>query len=63
MEAFKAGDIVRLKSGGPKMTVKLVSTESTAHCFWFNTTGDEYKLEAGFIAVVMLAKVPESKGF
>lgn len=39
-EEFKPGDIVRLKSGGPRMTVESVSTSQptgtrVAQCLWF----------------------------
>ncbi len=35
---WKLGDVVRLKSGGPKMTVekKLSSTTGEVSCAWFN---------------------------
>ena len=29
---FKAGDVVRLKSGGPDMTVASIATEDDFHC-------------------------------
>jgi len=33
---FKIGDVVRLKSGGPKMTVEEVDDSAdTVHCKWF----------------------------
>lgn len=41
---FKAGDVVQLKSGGPKMTIKgigkygFAATEDTALCVWFEKT-------------------------
>jgi len=41
MAQIKAGDVVRLKSGGPRMTVSKVDilafggTELTAWCDWF----------------------------
>ncbi len=41
---FKAGDVVQLKSGGPKMTIKgigkygFAATEETALCVWFDKT-------------------------
>jgi uncharacterized protein YodC (DUF2158 family) len=38
---FKAGDVVRLKSGGPKMTVdqvaeRAMTLEPTVWCSWFD---------------------------
>jgi uncharacterized protein YodC (DUF2158 family) len=38
---FKVGDIVKLKSGGPKMTVCEVHTilETQVECSWFSRTG------------------------
>lgn len=41
-EAFKAGDVVRLKSGGPRMTVVnydlygMAATEKSYLCRWFD---------------------------
>jgi len=38
MDAFKAGDVVCLKSGGPDMTVERVETGAgsvSAVCVWF----------------------------
>lgn len=39
-EKFKTGDIVRLKSGGPDMTVQSYAAEilegQVVHCRWFN---------------------------
>ena len=38
---FKAGDVVQLKSGGPKMTIELIGkkfesdTKNSAKCVWF----------------------------
>jgi uncharacterized protein YodC (DUF2158 family) len=41
--SFKAGEVVRLKSGGPKMTVtqvgkKAMTGESAVWCVWFEGT-------------------------
>ncbi len=42
MEDFKDGDVVQLKSGGPKMTVDSWDEElGVYHCSWF--AGDELK--------------------
>jgi uncharacterized protein YodC (DUF2158 family) len=45
---INAEDVVRLKSGGPKMTVEKFipgsssDTENSAHCLWFDR-GEEIK--------------------
>ena len=36
---LQKGNIVRLKSGGPSMTV-LISDEKTTRCFWFTILGE-----------------------
>jgi uncharacterized protein YodC (DUF2158 family) len=36
MAQFKAGDVVRLKSGGPKMTVRRAETDGEVVCEWFS---------------------------
>lgn len=34
---FSVGDVVVLKSGGPRMTVESIDAESSkAHCVWFD---------------------------
>ncbi|WP_434664360.1 YodC family protein [Aeromonas sp. NJAU223] len=39
MTAFQIGDQVRLKSGGPVMTVSgTVTTQGTYQCRWFDTS-------------------------
>jgi uncharacterized protein YodC (DUF2158 family) len=43
MASFKAGDVVKLRSGGPIMTVKgITATGSALFCMWFNDK-DEVK--------------------
>jgi len=42
-ETFEVGDVVRLKSGGPAMTVEEVGDSPLAggpyvHCTWFDTS-------------------------
>jgi uncharacterized protein YodC (DUF2158 family) len=39
MAQFKPGDTVRLKSGGPLMTIHTVRTDGTAWCEWFDKNG------------------------
>lgn len=34
---FKPGDVVKLKSGGPIMTIQSVN-ENSAYCVWFDGT-------------------------
>jgi uncharacterized protein YodC (DUF2158 family) len=34
--AFKKGDVVTLKSGGPKMTVNRVEDDGKLWCIWFD---------------------------
>lgn len=42
-EQYKAGDLVRLKSGGPKMTVNqdLSQVDVQVSCVWFPTNVDQ----------------------
>jgi len=54
MSEFKPGDVVRLKSGGPAMTVDEIEKKGTAlsiFCFWF----DGAQLEDGEFAPASLA--------
>lgn len=57
---FKVGEIVQLKSGGPKMTVKTISDSSdndTIYCHWFAGS----KLSFGRFAPETLIKVDDIK--
>jgi len=42
MAEFKEGDTVQLKSGGPIMTVKSLSTGGALECHWFNQEGQVF---------------------
>jgi uncharacterized protein YodC (DUF2158 family) len=35
-QEFQPGDVVRLKSGGPKMTVSKVDDDGSLRCKWFD---------------------------
>ena len=35
MEDIKVGDVVILKSGGPKMTISSINDAGVARCRWF----------------------------
>jgi uncharacterized protein YodC (DUF2158 family) len=46
MPLFKVGDLVQLKSGGPKMTIKRLE-EDKAYCEWVGgteTRGEKFAL-------------------
>ena len=45
MDEIKKGDIVKLKSGGPVMTVEDIKDGKYATCVWFDvtTTGTTFK--------------------
>jgi uncharacterized protein YodC (DUF2158 family) len=60
--AFKSGDVVRLKSGGPKMTVTNAGTahmtgEAFVECAWFVGTKAE---TASFPPAALAAVQPSS---
>jgi uncharacterized protein YodC (DUF2158 family) len=38
MAKVKEGDVVRLKSGGPRMTVTMVMSKKVVVCQWFEGT-------------------------
>jgi uncharacterized protein YodC (DUF2158 family) len=42
---LKKGDLVKLKSDGPTMTVKYKMGDGTWECSWFNT---DYELKSGY---------------
>lgn len=57
MSDFKEGDIVVVKSGGPKMTVSKISTEG-CFCTWFQ----EGKPQSYLFESAVLKKVEEPAG-
>lgn len=46
MSDFKVGEVVILKSGGPKMVIETLADEQVVgakyKCIWFNTEGGVY---------------------
>jgi uncharacterized protein YodC (DUF2158 family) len=58
-EEFKAGDTVRLKSGGPLMTIQEIDGAGFATCDWF-TKG---KREQGVFPITSLQKGKQGDDF
>jgi uncharacterized protein YodC (DUF2158 family) len=62
MDNFKAGDVVQLRSGGPKMTVSAVEDYyGTMHamCDWFVADKAPWKQESDRFPLTSLKIVPE----
>ena len=64
---FNGGDLVRLKSGGPIMTVEQVSLQTTgemgAWCVWFAKVGNKQIVERDvFVPVLLEAFTPSPAG-
>ena len=53
MEKYNEGDVVRLKSGGPIMTVGMVADDGDLLCQWFT----DNKLQESFFNPNSLEKV------
>ncbi|MEO6924451.1 MAG: DUF2158 domain-containing protein [Bryocella sp.] len=53
MADIKTGDVVQLKSGGPKMTVNGLDEYGNAFCLWFADS----KVDSKSFAAETLAKV------
>ena len=54
MSQFKVGDVVCLKSGGPDMTVKEITSDNQISCEWFDDKNSEVKCY--FFNSAMLSK-------
>lgn len=63
MSQFKAGDVVRLKSGGPELTVLGLSMDADRRGWigfaWFDAAG-EYRTASAPEAALTLATTPQS---
>ena len=63
--SFKAGDLVKLKSGGPVMTVehageKAMTEEDLVWCVWFEKAGSKQNLQRDTFAPAVLEMADES---
>ena len=62
-QKFKNGDTVRLKSGGPLMTISNYNDKGHLYCLWFSK--DEDKVRDGYFPLDSLQLVvvkPHKKG-
>ncbi len=57
MGQWKAGDVVMLKSGGPKMTVGTVKADGRVLCEWFD---EKNSPQVGAFNADVLMSPPES---
>ena len=55
MDATNVGTVVRLKSGGPSMTVQFLNSDGEVYCQWFSGS----KLEGGSFPAASLEVVRE----
>ncbi len=58
---FNPGDTVKLKSGGPIMTVDWIDGQY-AHCDWFENTGSNKKHQHGRFNIASLKPHDPTKG-
>jgi uncharacterized protein YodC (DUF2158 family) len=60
MADYKEGDTVRLKSGGPIMTVAGTTTTGALECHWFNHSGADFTHQYQTFRPTMLKSVTVS---
>jgi uncharacterized protein YodC (DUF2158 family) len=58
---FEAGDVVRLKSGGPSMTLEKASGSGWS-CVWFNNASGVHSYASGIFPLEMLEKPLPANG-
>ena len=59
MASFKVGDVVRLKSGGPAMTIDTIENDQCV-CLWFGTDNAELQ-RRHFMPHVLFSAPPDPK--
>lgn len=50
------GDVVRLKSGGPQVTVKALTSDGLASCIWFDPNGQYHQLPVPVATLELVRK-------
>ena len=61
MADWKPGDVVQLKSGGPKMTVESINEDGSCDCVWIDEKADSEARSYAYFPEV-LRKAPSSHG-
>jgi uncharacterized protein YodC (DUF2158 family) len=56
MAEFQSGDLVKLKSGGPLMTISFKNSHGSFVCVWWNENSEAYKSETFAPALIESAK-------
>lgn len=56
--SFQPGDVVRLKSGGPKMTISHRPSSDSYFCVWFNKN-DDFQSATVKVNVLEACREPE----
>ena len=63
---FQVGDVVKLKSGGPEMTVTYITDNSKIQCHWFKSDFDNAKHDsfppAALLKVAWKREIPALRG-
>jgi uncharacterized protein YodC (DUF2158 family) len=57
MSSFQEGDVVKLKSGGPAMTIAMIhnNEDKTAYVRWYNEP--ESKIDGAIIELITVEKI------
>ena len=55
-QQFKTGDVVQMKSGGPKMTVSYIDEDLMVKCVYFITNTEKYDFTKCYHNMLELVK-------